>query len=51
MVWREAEGLPTRAPFIAEHGDGQHDIIGPYEFLTDWKAKQEATVVVERAPV
>lgn len=41
MVWREAEGLPTRVPYIEEHGEGQHDIIGPHQFLSEWKEKKE----------
>lgn len=42
MVWREVEGLPTRAPFIAEHSDVQHDIIGPAEFLAAYDAEKKA---------
>lgn len=34
LVWREAEGLPTRSPWIAEHDpSGQHTMSDPWKYV------------------
>lgn len=40
VVWREAEGLPTRSPWIEEHGGEGHTIIGPWELIEEFEAEQ-----------
>lgn len=32
VVWREAEGLPTRSPWIEEHGEG-HTMLDPWQYV------------------
>jgi hypothetical protein len=34
QVWREAEGLPIRSPWIDEHGPSGHSMIDPWEFVS-----------------
>jgi hypothetical protein len=39
VVWREAEALPVRGPWVAEYGGPGHTIEDPWEYVKTWPEK------------